>query len=139
MPRKKPTNEIPYESKIQTLKDDGGISKATKNKRRSVENRFAEFVMNYKGLSLDQLIFNAQESIESRQELESILMAFFQSMKLPDDLDENGQPLPPMKNTCESYKSHLRMMILEKSEGSLDILNLILFKEYQVIYQKKSL
>ena len=89
--------------------------------------------MEYKGISIDQLIANALKSKDGRTEMESILMAFFTSMKIADEVDENGDELPPMKNTIESYKSNLRMIFLDKSDGQIDIMNPIMFKRYLVI------
>jgi hypothetical protein len=138
MPKKKATFKIPEDedltAKAEGFIDKGGIAEATKAKRKSVENRFGEFVLDYKGMSFDTLVQNALESSEGRKELQQVLMAFFTSMKIDTDLDENGEALPPMKNTCEGYKSHLRMIILGKSDGKLDTSNPVMFKTYQVIF-----
>ena len=138
MPKKKASFKIPDDvdltAKAEGFIDKGGISEATKAKRKSIENRFEEFVQQYKGVSFNILVQNALESAEGRMELQLVLMAFFTSMKIDTDLDENGEALPPMKNTCEGYKSHLRMIILGKSDGKLDTSNPVMFKTYKVIF-----
>ena len=138
MPKKKATFKIPEDvdltAKAEGFIDKGGIAEATKAKRKSVENRIDEFVLDYRGTSFNNLVQNALDSAEGRRELQLVLMAFFTSMKIDTELDENGEALPPMKNTCEGYKSHLRMIILGKSDGKLDTSNPVMFKEYQVIF-----
>ena len=136
MPRKKATFKITDDiaDQAENHKDHGGKAPATLAKRKSVDSRFSFFLMEYKGITIDQLVANALESKDGRTEMESILMAFFTSMKIADEVDENGDELPPMKNTIESYKSNLRMIFLEKSDGQIDIMNPIMFKRYLVIF-----
>ena len=92
---------IPDEEAINDLLENGDIAKATKAKRQSSWNRLTEFTQAYKGVSLEDVCKDAMTSVAGRNELESILMAFFASIKSADEVDENGDPLPPMKNTIE--------------------------------------
>ena len=98
---KKSKISIPDEEAINDLLENGDIAKATKAKRKSSWNRLTEFTQAYKGVSLEDVCKDAMNSIAGRNELESILMAFFASIKSADEVDENGDPLPPMKNTIE--------------------------------------
>ena len=92
---------IPEELTINDILENGDIAKATKAKRQSSWNRLAEFTQEYKGVSLEDLVKDSMISLEKRAELENVLMAFFASLKSADEVDENGDPLPPMKNTIE--------------------------------------
>ena len=98
---KKSTISIPDELTLNDFLENGDIAKATKAKRQSSWNRLAEFTQEYKGVSLEDLVKDSMISLEKRAQLENVLMAFFASLKSADEVDENGDPLPPMKNTIE--------------------------------------
>ena len=98
---KKSKISIPDEEAINDLLENGDIAKATKAKRKSSWNRLTEFTQAYKGVALEDVCKDVMNSVQGRNKLESILMAFFASLKSADEVDENGDPLPPMKNTIE--------------------------------------
>ena len=120
---KKSKISIPDELTINDLLENGDVAKATKAKRQSSWNRLAEFTQAYKGVSLEDVVKAAMNSVEGRVELESILMAFLASLKSADEVDENGDPLPPMKNTIEGTTyillKYLGPALIFKSRTSL--------------------
>ena len=119
------------ENEIEDLKENGQLSKSTRLRRKGNVGRFSKYIVTYKKTTLDELIANALESKEGRKKLENALMGFFNSLRV---VDAEGKFLRPMNNTCEGYRSHIKMYIMEKTEDKLNIYSKGEFGEFMVIF-----
>ena len=119
------------ENEIEDLKENGQLSKSTRLRRKGNVARFSKYIVTYKKTTLDELIANALESKEGRKKLENALMGFFNSLRV---VDAEGKFLRPMNNTCEGYRSHIKMYIMEKTEDKLNIYSKGEFGDFMVIF-----
>ena len=125
------------EQEILDLTANGGLSKATEDRRRQCINVFQRFLKARDRPSLEDLCTK-----EKPEELEKEIEAFFQSYHVQvstgnDNADEEVEveTLRPKGNTSLAYKSHLKSKILELTDKRLpkwDITDRSLFPNFFV-------
>ena len=110
---KMPNFRAPNVKLIETLIDDGGVTKETKDKRTFVQNQFDKYLKNFFG---GKILKNFWES-ESDQEVEAkiatintALCGFFEGMTVKA---RSGEEMAPKRNTADAARSHLKKVFYD--------------------------
>ena len=118
------------EEEIEAFEAGGNLAPSTIYHRKSNVNKFGRFVEEYAKIGLDLLIDNAKESSKGKEDLQKTLKAFFNSIRVK--CKKTGKQIPPHRNTCNGYKTNIRMHILEKTDNAVDITNKVKFAGFLV-------
>ena len=102
----------------------GGKTKKTLDKERQVCKILTEFVQDKRKITLEKLM-------EDKTDLESLLCEFFHCFRVRKGQKEEF----PKRNTSEVYKSFIKMIILQKSDGKIDITDSVAFNKFNKYYQ----
>ena len=109
----------------------GKKKERTLKKERQMQRVFTDFIKAKLNITLEKLI-------KDKTTLEDILIQFFESYRAKKGHEPNSW-LRPKINTYNTYRCHIRLIILQKSEGKLDIQNQVHFKKFHRFYQTKIL
>ena len=105
---------------------NGGVSERTKYQRERAQNHFIEYAKSKIG---DQSFENGT-FFEDITQLESVLIHYFSTFrKLNDDL--------PKKNYLDSTKSHINVLIKNKTKSMVDINESSQFPNFAGFYKGK--
>ena len=116
--------------KREELIRNGGIAESTAKKRQSTLGVFSRFILANRSKSLEDVI--ADLKVNDRvpddadvSELQDLLVDFFGGLEL-----DNGD-LPKLA-TVSSYRSNIKMHLLEQTGEKIDIMNKVKFPEFNV-------
>ena len=114
-----------FDDTIEDVMENGGKSKATKQREAQILKIFGDFVQGKNGKTIDELL------AMDKKVLEETLMSFFHSFRVM----KNGKEELPKKLTAELYKSFIKTIILNKSDAKIDISDRVVFNKFHLFYQ----
>jgi hypothetical protein len=118
--------KIPEDPKdFDNLKLNGGLAKATLQKRAGIVAKWNEFIQIFNLETLKDILQN-----EDLDDLDNNVAKFFQHIHI----GKEGKEILPKKNTLEACKSHLKAHIMAVSKNKADITNKVQFPVTQVSY-----
>ena len=103
----------------------GGKSTKTLAKEKQVLKILTDFVQDKREITLEKLM-------EDKTDLESLLCEFFHCFRVTKG---QGKQEFPKRNTAEVYKSFIKVIILQKSDGKIDISDQNSFNKFNKYYQ----
>ena len=112
----------PNLEEIEELTEKKGLDPETLRKRKNIEENFEVFLETNNFKTLGQFC-GPEEPI---QEFQIALSAFFECYRV-----EKTNELP-MKGYCDNMRSHLRMIVKEKTDNRIDICCKIKMKRFHV-------
>ena len=116
--------------KRKKLIDSGGMAESSIKKRQSTLGVFSRFILETRSKSLEDVIadLKVNDLVPDNadvSELQDLLVDFFGGLEL-----DNGD-LPTM-STVSSYRSNIKMHLLEQTGEKIDIMNKFKFPEFKV-------
>lgn len=111
--KKKTFTKPPDFEEIDQMVQTKGLSKNTTEKREFGENQFDDNAETFGMKSLEELC----KDEAPKEEVDRAMCAFFNSFTVGDNEEL------PKKNYADAIKSHLRVLIKQKTENRIDIGN----------------
>ena len=111
--KKKTFTKPPNFEEIDELVQSKGLNEKTRKKREFVENQFNTYGETFGFKSLNELC----KEETPNEEIDLAMCAFFNSFTVGNDEEL------PKKNYADAIKSHLRVLIKQKTENRIDIGN----------------
>ena len=102
----------------------GGKQKKTLEKEQQVNKILEAFVLEKQNISVEELL-------KDKTALETTLCDFFHSFRVMKGQKQEF----PKRNTAEVYKSFIKTIILQKSDGKIDISDQVNFNKFNKYYQ----
>jgi hypothetical protein len=105
------------EDEVDSIVSKGGVSKSTCKAREQVELHLTQF-MSKRDSSADFNALVQQAESGNVLPLETLLMDFFASFRVTGDF---GSLELPKRGTLDVWKSHIKVLIMQISDGKVDI------------------
>ena len=109
---------------VEDVVAKGGRREKTLAKERQVNKILTEFVKEKQNITLEELLMD-------KTALESTLCDFFHCFRVK----KGKQTQFPKRNTSELYKSFIKTIILQKTDGKMDISDQVAFNKFNKYYQ----
>ena len=99
---------------VDAITDDGGLNKNTLKRKKQAMDHFKSYAESKdEPVVIDDLIERAAEG--DIEPLQNIIEEFFTAFRV------NDNDTLPKRSTIEAYKSHIKMTIVEQTNGKVDI------------------
>ena len=122
--KRKTFTKPPDFEEIDVMVETKGLSKKTTQKREFVEGQFNTNAETFGMRSLDDLC----KDETPKEDIDRAMCAFFNSFTVG-----NNEELPK-KNYADSFKSHLRVLIKQKTKNRIDICDPIRMPNFHVSF-----
>ena len=109
------------EAEAKGFIDQAGLSASTIKARKLREKHFLSYVKK----SVDEELVNSGEFWDQTEELEKLLIKYFGTLRVKTTKEL------PKRNTLDTARSHVRMLILGYTKNKVDISSKITFAQYE--------